>query len=153
MLVKDYDLNFTFEMNDDFTEISKDKYSVFGVDDDTLHYFLYLDENSQEYPFALVKGKKADSVEAYEKIILDEVEEFKKLYGDAEVSDVFTIEPKGGRRVDRVSIDFNDGGYMSVVYFTLVHGYVVSASTCILEDADNYEGNLYAIMSSIKEIE
>ena len=58
MLVKNYDLNFTFQMEDDFTEISKDKYSVFGVDEDsTLNYFVYIDEDDgSESGFSLIKG-------------------------------------------------------------------------------------------------
>ena len=153
MLVKDYELNFTFEISDEFNEISKDKYKVFGVDDDTLHYFLYLDENNEEYPLALIKGKECANIEDYEKTIQAEVDQFKKEIPSAVVSDIFTIEPEDGRRVERVSIDYQDGGFMTVVYFTYVGGHVVSASTSILEDADDYEAGLYKIMQSIKEME
>ena len=152
MLVKDYDLNFTFEISDDFTEISKDKYDVFGVDEDTLHYFLYLDQENQEYPFSLIKGKEFKSDEEYEKTILGEVEELQKLYADAYISDVYTIKAEGQRRLDRVSIDFNDGGFMSVVYYTPVNGHIVTSAASIIEDADEYEAGLYKLMSSIKEM-
>lgn len=153
MLVKDYELNFTFEIGGEFTEISKDKYSLFGVDMDTLHYFLYLDDNGQEYPFAMVKGKKCKDYAEYEKNIVAEVKEFEKLYPDATISEVITIAPEDRHRVERVSIEFNDGGYMQVVYFAFVNGYTVSASTCIEEDVDDYEVGLYQVMASIKEMD
>ena len=154
MLVKDYDLNFTFEMPDEFTEISKSKYDVFGVDEaSTLHYFLYLDEDNNEYPFSIYKGEKCDSIEEYEKVVLDEVEKFKEEFPDATVQDVYSITAPNGRRVERLAIDFNDGGYLLVVYYTLVNGYIVTASANILEDADEYEAGLMDIMLSIKETE
>ena len=154
MLVKNYDLNFTFQMEDDFTEISKDKYSVFGVDEDsTLNYFVYIDEDDgSESGFSLIKGAKCDSVEDYEKKLLEEVNQFQELFPDATIGTVFSIQPKGGRRVDRVIIDFNDGGYLTAVYYTLVNGYIVLASTHILEDADKYEEGLLRIMLSIEEM-
>ncbi len=154
MLVKDYDLGFTFEISDEFTEITRDKYSVFDVnDEDTLHYFLYLDDESTEYPFAIVKGSKCDSVEEYEKTLQHEVDQFKELYTDAVVSEIITLNDPEGRKVERVSIDFQDGGFISVVYYTLVNGYIVSASTSIVQDGDEYEASLYNIFNSIKEVE
>lgn len=153
MIVKDYDLGFSFEISDEFTEISRDKYSVFNVDDDTLHYFLYLDEESNEYPFAIIKGKKCETIEEYEQQIVTEVNEFQNLYSEADVSPVLTIQVEGSRRLDRVSIDFKDGGYKTVVYFTYVGGHLVTASTSIESDADAYEGSVFKIFNSIKEME
>ncbi len=152
MLVKDYDLGFTFEIDDQFTEISRDKYQIFDVDEDTLHYFLYLDEESNEYPFAIIKGKKCADIKEYEEELVKEVNELSDLYTEANVSAIFTIQVEGSRRLDRVSIDFKDGGYMTVVYFTYINGYIVTASTSIERDADDYEGSVFRIFNSMREI-
>ena len=153
MLVKNYDLGFTFEISDEFTEITRDKYSVFDVNEDTLHYFLYLDDDSTEYPFSIVKGSECSSIEEYEKILQSEVNQFKELYTDATVSGIITLKDEKGRRVERVSIDFKDGGFISVVYYTLVNGHIVAASTSVTNDGDEYEASLYQIFNSIKEVE
>ena len=153
MLVRDYELGFTFEIGNDFSEISKDKYELFGVDESVLHYFLYIDDDGNENPFSLIKGAKCASVEEYENTIATEIEKFQELYDDADVSNVIKIETEDGRRLDRFTVDFNDGGYLMVFYYTMVHGTIVSACANIIDDADEYEAGLMAVMLSIKETE
>lgn len=150
MLVKDYDLGFTFEVNNEFTELSKAKYDLFDVPKDTLHYFIYLDDDDNEYPFAITKGPKCADETAYEQAIIADGQKLKDENEGATVYDLATIRMQDDRRIDRMTVEYD--GTMYAKYYTYIGGYMVTAAVEIDKACDENEEGLYLLFASIAPI-
>ncbi len=150
MLVKNYELKFSFEVNDDFSEIKSTSYEAFNVAPNTIHYFVKLDdEGNVGRVLSLCKDKKCTNEEEVLAVVKRNVEQMKKFGFDLIFENDFETH-KNRKIYRRVFID-EEQEHAFVTYFTLIKGVLIASTTEITEFYDEYEEEMYEIFATIEE--
>ena len=80
MKYRNYEVGFTFEVPDVFSEVKQSSYNVFDVPEDTMHYFICLDENGDIIrSFSMVKDGPCNSDEDFNNIVKNVRSTYSKL--------------------------------------------------------------------------
>lgn len=151
MLIKNYELGFSYELSDDYSEIKESSYNAFGVGPNTLNYFVQLDEEGQiDKVFSLVKDKTCLDEKEIKSVISDNIASLKKAGFKMVYENDF--ETDQGRKIYRRVFVDETGELTYVTYFTLIHNTLVTSTTQILDFYDEYEEEMYAVFASMVEI-
>ena len=151
MLIKNYELGFSYELSDDYSEIKESSYKAFGVGPNTLGYFVQLDEAGEiDKVFSLVKDKVCINDEEIKTLIDQNIKTLKKAGFDMVYENDF--ETDQGRKIYRRVFVDETKELTYVTYFTLIHNTIVTSTTQILDFYDEYEEEMYAVFASITEI-
>ena len=153
MKYRNYEVGFTFEVPDDFSEVKQSSYEVFNVPEDTMHHFIQLDDNGDIVrSFSITKSEPMETDDQIKEYIdknlaqLDELGIHKVIQNQIQTTD--------GRTIDRVVLyDENMEEDLGILtYFMKVKNVLIMASCYIVEFYDEYEEELYDIFDSIKEV-
>lgn len=150
MLIKNYELGFSFEISDDYSEIKEQSYKAFGVGPGTLNYFVQLDDNGEvDKVFSICKDKVCINEEEIQKCIDKNIAAIEKTAFKCTDRSDFEIN---GRKIYRCVFVDAEAELSYVTYFTLIHQTLVASTTQFLESYDEYEEEMFAIFASIEEI-
>lgn len=153
MKYRNYEVGFTFEVPDDFSEVKQSSYEVFNVPADTMHHFIQLDDNGDIVrSFSITKSEPMETDDQIKEYIdknlaqLDELGIHKVVQNQIQTTD--------GRTIDRVVLyDENMKEDLGILtYFMKVKNVLIMASCYIVEFYDEYEEELYDVFDSIKEV-
>lgn len=154
MKYRDYKVGFSVEVPDYFSEVKEASFEVFGVSENTLKYFILLDDEGEVVrSLSLTRNPEPlktedEYIEAIRKNI-SAMEElgYKVVYNNALVM-------PNGREVERVFFfdDRIEEDVAILAYFTKVKDYLIVSSTICQEFYDDFESELLEIFNSIEEI-
>lgn len=151
MLIKNYDLGFSFEISDEYSEIKELSYGAFGIDKSTLNYFVQLTEEGEiDKTFSLCKDRVCINEEEVKECLLQNVNKIKKAGFELIYENEFDTHT--GRKVYRKVFVDEKKEVMFATYFTLINKTIVASTTQIIDFYDEYEEEMYAIFASIKEL-
>ncbi len=150
MLIKNYELGFSFEISDDYSEIKESSYPAFNVGKNTLHYFIQLDDAGEiSKVFSICKDKKCENEETALNLVKANVDVMEKV-GFKLISEN-DFETHLGRKIYRRVFEDEEGEHTFVTYFTVVHNTVIASTVEILDSYDEYEEEMYAVFVTINE--
>ncbi len=150
MLIKNYELKFSFEISDDYNEIKSTSYSAFEVAPNTLNYFVQLDDSGEiSKVFSICKDKVCNNEEEIFAVIDNNVSLLKNAGFDLVEHNEF--ETHLGRRIYRRVFLDETQEHAFVTYFTLVHNTLIASTVELLDSYDEFEEELYAVFVTIKE--
>lgn len=154
MKYRDYKVGFTVEVPDYLSEVKEASYEVFNVADNTLKYFILLDDDGEVVRTLSIA--KDDRVVKTEEEYLEVVESSVAEMEDIGFKRVFnnTMITPSGRVVERyflcdVELEEN---IALLAYFTRVKDSVVVSTTYVTEFFDEFENELFDIFDSIQEL-
>lgn len=153
MKYRNYEVGFTFEVPDVFSEVKQSSYEVFGIPADTMHYFICLDDDGNiERSFSIIKEGSCNSEEDFQNIVKYSLEDLDEIGVHVIESSQFTTEE--GKVVERrVMYDENMEEDLGILmYFIRVKDVVVMSSCYIEEFYDANEDELFTVFNSIKEV-
>lgn len=153
MKYRNYEVGFTFEVPDDFSEVKSSSFPVFDVDPATMHYFICLNEKGDvTRSISLNKDEPCKTDDDAVKIITTTLNQLEELgYHVLQFNELKTDD---GKYIERfVFYDENLEADLGVlVYFMRVKDALITSSCYITEFYDGYEDELFGIFNSIKEI-
>ena len=145
MTIINFDLNFTFEIPDDYEEITKKAYKEYNLDASTLHVFIRASEDKPFNSISINRDADVKDEKEYEEIVDLNIDNMTKI--GFENFSLVTYKSKNGR-VDILYSSFKRIKY--VTYFTCVNGTVIASSAEIKEKGDQNEKDLKGIFDSIE---
>lgn len=154
MKYRDYKVGFTVELPDYFNEVREASYDVFDVAEDTLKYFIILNDDG-EVERSLSLNKNAEEVktdEEYKQAVEKAISDFESLGLTKILHGEMTLE--SGRKVDRlIMFDKEQEENVAILfYFTRVKNSLVCSSSYVVEFYDQFETELINIFNSIEEL-
>lgn len=147
MKIINNDYGFSFEISDSYTEVKKEDYKKFHLDETTLHVFTKL-EGKAPKSISINRDDECPQDSQYLQLIQLNINNMQKM--GMEILNRSFITTESGRRIDKTICVFKDLKFC--VYFTRVKKILISASIVIGADRDKNEAELYNIFASIKEL-
>lgn len=154
MKYREYKVGFTFDVPDYFSEVRESSFEVFDVPENTLKYFIILDDDGEiERSFSFNRDDepvktKEDFLNAVESNISN-MEElgYTRVYTD-------TITTESGREIVRhfMCDTEMEENLAIVMYFTHIKNNLVCSSTFGREFFDSPESEMLEIYNSIEEL-
>ena len=154
MKYRDYKVGFTVEVPDYLSEVKEASYDVFDVADNTLKYFILLnDDGDIVRSLSLTQDdREVKTEEEYLEVVESSIADmenagFKRVFNN-------TMITPSGRVVERYFLcDLElEENIALLAYFTRVKNSVVVSTTYVTEFFDEFENELFDIFDSIKEI-
>lgn len=153
MKYRNYEVGFTFEVPDEFSEVKSSSFPVFNVDPNTMHYFIKLDEKGNVIrALSFNKDEPCKTDDDAIRIITTTIQQLEEL--GYHVLQFNELKTDGGKFIQRaVFYDENLKADLGVLmYFMRVKDAIVTSSCYITEFYDGYEDELFDIFNSIKEV-
>jgi len=152
MKYRDYKIGFTYEVPDYFSEVRESSYDVFDVAEDTLHYFIQLDDEGEIIRNFSMGAKTIDGDNDIESIVADYVASMEEA-GYVKLLEN-TITTTNGRTIYRYTFYDEDieEDVGILTYLIKVKDSVITSSCFIKEFYDFYEQEMYGIFDSIQEL-
>lgn len=153
MKYRNYEVGFTFEVPDNFSEVKQSSYEVFNISPDTMHYFICLDDNGDvTRSFLINKDEPCKTDDDMISIIQTSLKQLEEM--GYHVLQFNELKTESGKYIERfVFYDENlDADLGVLMYFMRVKDAVISSSCYITEFYDQYEEELFSVFNSIKEI-
>lgn len=152
MKYRDYKVGFAFDVPDYFSEVRESSFEVFNVAENTLKYFILLDDDGEIVrSFSFTKdGTKVETDEKYKEVlekniaIMDEVG-FTKVTNNQ-------LKTEKGLIIDRyVFADLEmEENIALLVYFTRIKDAFITSACYIGEFYDEFENEMFEIYNSIE---
>jgi len=153
MKYRNYEVGFTFEVPDNFSEVKPSSYEAFDVRPETMHYFICLDDKGEIMrAFSINKDVPCNTDDDMVNIIKTTLEQLDQL--GYHVLQFNELKTESGKLIERfVFYDENlDKDLGILMYFMRVKDAVVVSSCYIKEFYDEYEDELFTVFNSIREI-
>lgn len=153
MKYRNYEVGFSFEVPDNFSEVKQSSYEVFGVSPETMHYFICLDDDGNVIrSFSINKDEPCKSDEDYIEIIKKTLEQLDEL--GFHVLQNNELKTENDKIIERfVLYDENMEENLGILlYFMRVKDAVITSSCYIVEFYDEFEDELFSVFNSIKEV-
>ena len=153
MKYRNYEVGFTFEVPDVFSEVKQSSYNVFDLPEDTMHYFICLDENGDIIrSFSMVKDGPCNSDEDFNNIVKNALNDLEKI--DVHVVQENQLRTESGKIIERKVLYDEDmeEDLGILMYFMRVKDIVLISSCYIEEFYDENEDELFAVFNSVKEV-
>ena len=154
MKYRDYKVGFTFEVPDYFSEVREASYEVFEVANNTLKYFILLDDEGEIIrSFSFTKDETPiKSDQDYKDVLEENLYTMEEIGLTQVINSEFTTEK--GIHVDRyVFADLEDDDNIGILmYFARIKDAFVVSSTYIQNFDDFFETEMRTIYESIEVI-
>ena len=153
MKYRDYKIGFTFEVPDYFSEVRESSYEIFDVAEDTLHYFIQLDDEGEIVRNFSIGARELTDKNQDAKEAVDSFVEMLDEMGYVRVQDNVLITESGREIYRYVLYDEDIGTEMAVLtYVTKVKDHLITSSCLIEEFYDFFEQEMFKIFDSIEEM-
>lgn len=146
MKVLNKEYKFSFEVPDEYKEISKNDYEKYHIDPSTLHVFVKMDGNTPR-TISINRDDTFADEDDYLALIQLNATNMEKMEMKITNRSFMTTENK--RRIDKISSSFK--GLKFCTYFTRIGNMLIAASVEVEADRDEHEVELYSIFASIRE--
>ena len=154
MKYRDYKVGFSFEVPDYFSEVRETSYEVFDVAENTLKYFILLDDDGEVVrSFSIVKDEEqVKTDEQYNEVLQKNIDTMEQLGYTKVINN--QLKTDSGMIIDRyVFADLDIEENIAVlVYFVRIKDSFVTSSCYIGEFYDEFEEELFNIYNSIEVI-
>ena len=154
MKYRDYKVGFSFEVPDYFSEVRETSYEVFDVAENTLKYFILLDDDGEVVrSFSIVKDEEqVKTDEQYNEVLQKNIDTMEQLGYTKVINN--QLKTDSGMIIDRyVFADLDMEENIAVlVYFVRIKDSFVTSSCYIGEFYDEFEEELFNIYNSIEVI-
>ena len=154
MVYRDYQIGFSVEMPDHFSEVREASYEVFNVSEGTLKYFIVLNDDGDILRSLSFNTEEArvNNKDEFLEVVKRNIEQLEHAGMKKVMND--TLTTPSGREIERyIMCDIDEEvDYGILIYFTKIKNRVVVSSTPVFEFFDVYETELFEIYDSIKEL-
>ena len=153
MKYRDYKIGFTYEVPDYFSEVRESSYEIFNVAEDTLHYFIQLDDDGEIIRNFSMGAKGPIEKDKDVKIAVDNFIDALKELGYVIIKEnILTTD--NGRKIYRYVLfdDEIEQDLAVLVYLTQVKDHLVTSSCLIEEYYDSFEQEMFSIFNSFEDM-
>ena len=146
MKVLNKEFRFSFEIPDEYREISKSDYEKFNIDESTLHVFVKMEGNTPR-TISINRDDTFADEDDYLALIQLNASNMEKM--EMKITNRSYMTTERGRRIDKISSEFK--GLKFCTYFTRIGNMLIAASVEVNADRDEHEAELYSVFASINE--